>query len=257
MIFNYSFNKLNIMSNTYMRNFNCKDEELPVIARFVAFSLKRDLTDFTAYSPIFTTDYVTEFETKISIVADLVEPKTETLAKSVITSRYTSTIEGLTSSVNHLSGYIKLAKTELKFSDAAFGLGALRKSIINNDVEGVIDQLHFVLANINTYKAPLVTKGLTEELIETFSGAFQSLKADKQAQYEITSNRKAIVQNNVLTLNDLYNQITEINAVGKILYKGNNAAKLADYTFSSLLKKVRQLSKVKPAESAKNTDNNK
>ena len=166
-------------------------------------------------------------------------------------------MEGLTSSVNHLSGYIKLAKTELKFSDAAFGLGALRKSIINNDVEGVIDQLHFVLANINTYKAPLVAKGLTEELIETFSGAFQSLKADKQAQYEITSNRKAIVQNNVSTLNDLYNQITEINAVGKILYKGNNAAKLADYTFSSLLKKVRQLSKVKPAESAKNTDNNK
>ena len=42
------------MVNFPPRNFNCKDEELPVISRFVAFSVKRDLDDFLAYSPNLT-----------------------------------------------------------------------------------------------------------------------------------------------------------------------------------------------------------
>lgn len=229
---------------------------MPVVAKFVAFSLKRDLTDFTAFSPIFTTNYVTIFETKITSIADLVEPLTETLAKSVITARYTATLKGLTNSVNHLSGYIKLAKAELNITDAAFGLAALRKSISKNDVEAAIDNLHFILANIDTYKVPLVAKGLTDEFIETLTVALNSMSEDKQKQYEITSNRRSIVQNNLSLLNDVYGQITEINSVGKILYKANDAAKLADYTFTDLLKKVRQVSKAIPPESAKNTNTN-
>jgi len=42
-------------------------------------------------------------------------------------------------------------------------------------------------------------------------------------------------------LNELYDQIGEILSVGKILYKGKDAAKLSDYTFTELLKKVRQV----------------
>jgi hypothetical protein len=44
-------------------------------------------------------------------------------------------------------------------------------------------------------------------------------------------------------LNELYEQIGEILLVGKILYKATNPAKLADYTFTELLKKVRQVVK--------------
>jgi len=41
------------MAQNHARNYNCKDEELPVICRFAAFSLKRDIADFTAFSPKF------------------------------------------------------------------------------------------------------------------------------------------------------------------------------------------------------------
>jgi len=231
------------MSTTNNRSFNCKDEELPIVAKFVAFSLKRDLADFTAFSPKFTTSYVTDFETRITTISDLLEPQAETLAKSQITARYTATMAGLIDPINRISGYIKLAKADLNFTDASFGLSALRKSIEKNDVEGAIANLHIVLANINTYKAQLAAQGLTDEFIGGLTAAWQSMAADKQQQYEIISNRRSIVQNNVSLLNDVYNQITEINSVGKILYKGTDNAKLSDYTFSDLLKKVRQTSK--------------
>ena len=80
------------MNSRNNRNFNCKDEELPVVSKAVAFGLKRDLVDFTAFSPKFTTDYVTDFEMKIVTVSDLLEPQSETLAKKLITGRYTATI---------------------------------------------------------------------------------------------------------------------------------------------------------------------
>lgn len=242
------------MNSTNNRNFNCKDEELPVVAKFVAFSLKRDLADFTAFSPMFTTSYVTSFETKITSITDLVEPQSETLAKSVITARYTATMNSMIDSANRISGYIKLAKADLKINDASFGLPALRKSIEKNDVEGAIANLHIVLVNINTFKATLAAKGLTDEFISNLTAASQSMSADKQQQYEITSNRRSIVQSNVSLLNDVYNQIAEINSVGKILYKGNDAAKLSDFIFTDLLKKVRQVRKDSTIDSANNTN---
>jgi hypothetical protein len=226
------------MMNT--RLFNCKDEELPVVSKAVAFALKRDLAEFTAYSPKFDELYVTGFETKITVVTDLLEPQSETLAKRIITERYSATMNGLIDPINRVTGYLNLAKVNLNITPASFGFTALRKSIENHDVESVIDDLHIVLANIHTYKAPLAAQGLTDGLIDVMTAAFNSMAADKQQQIEITSNRRSIVQNNVSLLNELYEQISEILSVGKILYKATNPAKLADYTFIELLKKVRQ-----------------
>lgn len=221
------------------RIFNCKDEELPVVSKAAAFALKRDLAEFSAYSPKFNGVYVTDFETKITVVTDLLEPQSETLAKKIITERYSATMNGLIDPINRVTGYLNLAKVNLNITPASFGFAALRKSIENHDIEGVIDDLHIVLANIHTYKAPLAEQGLTDGLIDVLTAAFKSMAADKQQQIEITSNRRSIVQNNVSLLNELYEQVGEILSVGKILYKATNPAKLADYTFTELLKNVR------------------
>lgn len=236
------------MNVTNNRNFNCKDEELPIVAKFVAFSLKRDLADFAAFSPKFSPGYVADFEMKITTVSDLLEPQSETLAKSLITQRYSATINGLTNPLARVSGYLKLADASLKISDAGFGLSAVRKCIDKNDVEGVISTLHVVLENINTYRAPLAAQGLTDEFIRSLNDVSQSLAADKQQQYEITSNRRSIVQNNISVFNAVWEQTSEILKIGKVLYKGTNPAKLADYTYAQLLNKVRQVSKGTPKD---------
>jgi hypothetical protein len=60
------------------RSYNCKDEELPVVCRYALSCVRRDLSDFTAFSPVFNEDYLNGFQTKINLVDELVSPKIET-----------------------------------------------------------------------------------------------------------------------------------------------------------------------------------
>jgi len=178
----------------HSRNFNCKDEELLVVAGFIASGFRRDLADFSAFSAKFDASYAERFEAQIAEAFNLVEPQSETLAKSIITERYSSTILGLTDPVNRISGYLKLAKNQLKVSATTFGLTALRKSVWTNDVEGVIANLHVVLSNVEAHKAILADKGLADSLIDMLKNAANSLMEDKQEHFKITSNRKAAKQ---------------------------------------------------------------
>lgn len=236
------------MKSVNPRLFHCKDEELPVVLKAVAFAFIRDLADFSAFSPTFTEAYATNYETRVTTVCDLLEPQSETLAKKIITERYTSTMTGLIDPINRVTGYLNLAKKNLNITPTAFGLAALRKGIRFHDVEGVIDSLHVVLENIRTYKTPLAEKGLTDEQITVLTTAFSTMAADKEKQIEITSHRRATVQDNVSLLNEVYRQAAEISSIGKILYKSTNTAKLADYTFTQILKNVKQTSRKSSAD---------
>jgi len=228
------------MAQNHARNYNCKDEELPVICRFAAFSLKRDIADFTAFSPKFTAAYAAGFESKIAAVSEVVEPKSETLELKTITGRLYGTLDGLIDPINRLSGYIALAKKNLTISSADFGITQLRKGINTRDAEGALKSLHTVNANIAKFNDILSAQGLTEGLSNAFVAASASIAADKQMQYEIVSNRKTIVQNNIALFNTLFDQLSEICTVGKVLYKTTNALKLQEYTFNELKKRVRR-----------------
>ena len=231
------------MASLKQRSYNCKDEELPVICGFAAFSLKRDLADFTSYAPKFTAAYVTDFETKIASVNEVIMPKSETLELKTITARLYAAMDGLTDPINRVAGYLKLANGGLTMNAADFGLTLLRKNVTGRNAEGVISSLHTVNNNLTKYAAELGVQGLTPELAARFANAGISIAADNQKQYEILSYRKGIVQNNLGLFNSLYRQLTEILRVGKILYKAGDAAKLQDYTFNALLKQVRIVSR--------------
>jgi hypothetical protein len=56
-----------------MKIYNCKNEELPVIAEYLLFSLKRDLSDFMAFSPKFNNAHVTTFDGKIKTANNLIK----------------------------------------------------------------------------------------------------------------------------------------------------------------------------------------
>lgn len=246
------------MNTTVSRLYNCKDEELVPISRFILFSLKRDQADFMAYSANFKPEYVTALEAKITEVSDLVEPASELLTRKLITDRIYTTMNGLIDPINRLSGYVTLARKSLGVTPADFGITGLRKSITNGDAEGVVKNLHLILSNIATYKAMLSQQGLTEDLINELSTSATSIAADKQQQYEITINRRTIIQNNGAILNGLYEQLSQVMTIGKILYKATDKVKLSEYTFADLLKKVRVGSKkedTKPVETVSATNN--
>ncbi|MDR2424895.1 MAG: hypothetical protein LBD59_09270, partial [Prevotellaceae bacterium] len=192
-------------------------------------------------------------EGKIKTARELLNPKSETAELKVITARLYATVNGLSSTANSLSTYIKMAGKDVPFSSSDFGISLLRNKIRSKDVEGVLQGLRLVNANILKYRDALMTQGLTEDFIAQLNAAATSIAADNQAQYEIKENRKTLVQSNIMVFKDLYTSITELCEVGKNLYRGKNAQKLTEYTFSNLLKNVRVWHKAKE----KKTDNDK
>jgi hypothetical protein len=231
------------MTTITPRNYNCKDEELPVVCGFLALSLVRDLNDFTSFSPQFDTTYVDTFKTKIDAADELVQPKSETVELKMLNESMYTTLDSLIAPINYVEGYLELAKKTVPLSSTDFGLSPLRKSVRSRDVESVLKLLHTVETNLTKYKSDLEAKGLTETLAAKFTEAGTLLATDKNKKYELVSTRMALVQNNLGVLNDLYDQLVEITKIGKILYKQTNKAKLNDYTFSYLMKQVRRVEK--------------
>ena len=231
------------MAAPFARKYSCKDEELPRICYFAAFSFKRDLADFNAYSPLFDDKYYNSFIGKIAVVTELVEPKSEIIEQRIITERFYSIMDSMIDPINRLTGYVEMVEASLKHTPTDFGLTELREGIYKKDTENVIKNLHTVNENIGKHKEILTTKGLKEELIGKFASAYTQVSDDKQKQFEIGSNRQNIVQNNLGELNGLYDQLTEILSKGKMLYKFTDPAKLKEYTFSELKKRVRKVNK--------------
>jgi len=231
------------MENNNSRDYNCKDIELIVICGFTVYSLKRDLTSFTKYSPKYNDEYVTALEAEIETAKELVEPQSELVEQKAITDHMHTCMESMLEPLKWVKGYIELAGTGINISAKDFGLIDTRKSVEKQDIEGVIKGMHTVNSNIEKYKSILVEQGLSDELQTRLLSDAQSIADDRQKQYELVTNRKALLQNNVGLLNALYAKIAKIHAVGKILFKGNDPIKLQEYTLSDLLKKVRRTSK--------------
>jgi hypothetical protein len=224
-----------------LRIYNCKNEEVPVIGRFLVYPLRRDIKEFSAFLPkIFTNDYIVVFEQKIEDVNNLINPQAETVELKDATNHMYLVMDGLIVPIDMVSGYIKFTKGAIPISVRDFGLTALKQKIRSRDSEGVLKNLRIVNNNLEKYRSQLVGQGFDENIITRFTEALPAIEADNQRQFEIVNRRKEIVENNIGTINDLYKTIIEICNVGKVLYKGKNDLKVKDYTFAELKKNVRK-----------------
>jgi hypothetical protein len=228
------------MDKKNLRKYNCKNEELPVICRYALSNLQRDLTDFSAFSPIINDEYIMKFSAKIDLVDELVSPKIETDELKKITQRLYQTMDSLLDPVAKLRGYLSLAKDSVGVSPKDFGLTLLSRKITDRDAEGVRQNLIVVGSYIKKYIEPLMAVGLNNKTIEQFEAAVSAITNDNQLQFDILNKRKAIVQKNNKILNELYEDLMALLEVGKSLYKKNDPAKSKEYTFNSLIKSVRR-----------------
>lgn len=226
--------------NKIQRQYSCKDEELLPISKFTSYSLKRDKAEIKAVYSTINDEYITQTDAMINAVEELLEPQAERLAKKQIDERLAQNLVNSVSQVNYLEGFLRLAKNDLNMKPADFGISALRKAIHVNDIESVVKNFSIVRTHIETYKVVLFTHGMSEGFLNGFDTLMNAISNDRQKQFEINSNRKAILQENVQKLNELYLRLTDIYLIGKTVYKAANPAKLAEYTFSKLLQNVRK-----------------
>ncbi|MDR2383784.1 MAG: hypothetical protein LBD76_07895 [Prevotellaceae bacterium] len=223
------------------RNYNFKDEELPVICRNAALCLKRDLADFAAFSKVFNDDYVNKFEEKINFVDELVYPKTETNELKEITKRLYETMDSLIDPIAKIRNYLLLAKkTTGGVTAKDIGLAMLSRKISDRDAKGTCQNLLLIIAFLEKYREQLYTVGFSDDIIEQFNDAVSSITEKNRLQSNITGKRKAIVQTNVSVLNNLYTQLMDVLNIGKSLYRGVNSFKFKEYSLSSLKKGIRR-----------------
>ncbi len=225
---------------TITRTYPCRAEELPVVAQFLVFTLNRDSTDFETYSPMFNRTYISAFEQKTAEAKTLAAPETETAILRAITTRLYERMDQLLIQVNRIKGYVALAGAALPISVDNFGFKTLQKALYDKDVEKILREAGLVAKNLETYNEAIVPVGFTAEQKTLFTETVAGINADNQTQFEIVSGRKQLVQDNIGVFNELYGLIKEICRVGKILYKSTNPAKSQDYTFRSLLRKIRR-----------------
>ena len=234
-----------------MKTYNCKNEELPVIAGYLHSSLKRDLADFTAFSPKFDGTYVATFEGKIVAVTEVLNPRTETVELKAVTERLYKRMDSLLDPIARVEKYVKIAGSEIPVSIKDFGFSQLRLKIKTKDAEGMLAVLKTVNNYLDTYKSALMAQGLSDELIAVFSSSSAAVHNDNQLQYEIVTNRKKLVDSNAHLLNELYGYISEICDTGKVVYRGNAVA-MKEYTFTELKKRVRIVHKIHDEKSSSN-----
>jgi hypothetical protein len=233
--------------STNPRDYNCKDEELPVIGGFVLSNMEKDLADFTAYSPKFDAAYVSNFESLNAQVSELVTPAEETVQLKTITTRLYGNMKKLQQPLNWLENYLEMAEGLVPVSVADFGISGLRQAITLCDAENVLKQLRVVNRNIVRYTDALTAQGFTAEQADLFVGSVALIDQDNNAQHAILSNRAQMVEANIGMLNGLNAIIKRVCKTGKALYKGSKPAKVPDYTFSDLKKEVRHQAKMKEA----------
>jgi len=233
------------MISTPMRSYSCKDEELTAIAGFVLFSFGRDSSDFSAYSPVFDSGYNARFQSKIEAARELVQPRLETIELKTVTDGIYKALDQLNVKVGFIEGYLQLA-SQIPISATDFGILPFRKSVRYHDLESVFTHIRTIEANIQRYKDLLMDAGLKQPVIDEFNATLEHLIIQRNRRYQLISERNLRVQSNLGLLNDLYNDISTICKIGKIIYKIAAPAKIKEYTFAQLMKQVRRTEK--PAE---------
>lgn len=225
------------MAAIVVRTYSCKDEEVPVIGGFALSNLQRDLADFTVFSPRFNKDYVSMFDAKINSVKQLTSAEMDTVEHKKITEQIKIDCEAISLELNKVQSYLMLSKT-IKISQADFGITSTRRSINSKDIESILNNLKTLNLNINKYRQDLQLEGMSDELIEHLIQLTQNIDLNKQLQYQIISNRRLRVQDNISQINDLFAIVNEVLSVGRALYKKIDPAREKDYNMTELKKRV-------------------
>lgn len=228
--------------------FNLRIEEIPVLGGFVKNSFVRDQQDFLEYSPDFNATYLKKYVSKLEAVESLINPIKLTKELSVITERIYSNLVGLRPLLNRLEGYANRASGNLTIAPKDFGIKEVRAKITSRNVEATLNNLKILLENVDNNFEALKTKGYSEDARKEIGSLQKAIKDDNLAQNVKMDERENHVRTNIVVLNELWEQITDIMDSGKRIYKSVDSVKAKDYTITALKKRLSQEGKRKNIE---------
>ncbi|MCX8532089.1 hypothetical protein [Chryseobacterium luquanense] len=203
-----------------------KEEYVPV-ADALLNSLTRDLDLFQSENHLFTSDYLAGMQNK----TDELRAKETGDAFLVMQKQTTQDLYALGNDINKP---IKLLNLVLKKSNIETSLGSnVLKKIKKRNFEGVLQDLKGLKEVISSQSALLISNGMkadTENVLET---AFNTITAKSNEQTNFRQQRKAFTSVNKQLYSEVYQYISDVAKLGKIIFQGEQKA--SEYTIDNLI----------------------
>jgi hypothetical protein len=218
--------------------FHGKIDDLPVIAEFVLESLERDIKDFSAYSPVFTPEFIVIVRGKVVVCQGAMRAWVFIKELKSTTAKLYGEIAGARVKVNALEGYVKLASNNLDVAPKDMGIHEVRKAINADNAETLPHAIRQLLVSVKRNFAALQAVGLKQCLVDELEAQPAVIDELNLRQNTLESERNRLTEADMHLFNDLWLTIAPIFETGKALYKGVDEAKLKDYTFAELERRL-------------------
>lgn len=220
------------------KKFNCKMQDIPVIAGFLLSSMERDKADFISFSPMYADPFMADLRDKQNECYEIVKAADVLKHQKVVKTQIDTSVAQLRVLLNKNEGYLKLAEKELDIKLDDFGIKATRNGIAKNDIEKTISEGRTLVINLKRNATILNAKGLKQEGIEEVAIAINELNTLNEKHNTLKNDRSRAAGDNNVKLNEMWDLISMITSAGRALYKGSDAIKLKEYTMSNLQKRV-------------------
>lgn len=220
------------------RKFKCKLEEVPVVSDMLIASLRKDLAEFTGFSPQFSIPFIDSMVVKRDQCNALVNSGSLTKEIKAVTAQILAMSKELGLKVNRLDNYIQMAGTSLDVAVSDMGVSAVRHEIGKGNSEGTVTSTRNLMRSIDRNITVLQTKGLKPEFVTEVIGFNEEISSLNALQNSKTSERNRLTDSNMGIFNELWDLNTLVLNTGKALYKGVDEVKLKDYTLSVLLSRI-------------------
>ena len=220
------------------KKFNCKMEDLPVMAGFAIQSLETDKVDFLDFSPVYGDDFIPNAKAKQKECSELVKQEDVLKLQKKVTQEINTMLKGMRNDINKIEGYLLLTANQLDIAVLDFGLAGLRINISKKNVEGVCSDIQSLVVKLKRNEAVLSDKGMKTALLDDIVAQSEKLDKLNLSQNDFKNKRSRTASDNIKIFNELWDMLNTILDGGRSLYKANDKVKYKEYTLSQLKKRV-------------------
>ena len=214
-------------------------EELPVVADLLLCYLDDDRSEFLAFSDKFNAAYSRQVSEQILKVRNLIPAKIITSERVKVTEELYYKMDIIYMKLNFVQAYAEMANGTMNVHSTDFGIRKSKQQLKARNVEGALSKLKVVEQSINDNLEALQAKGFKKDLIKEILETSDDIARLNLLQELKNMERKELVVKNHREYERLWNYITEISRIGKLVLV-HNKSKMNDYKFCKLLTHVRK-----------------
>lgn len=205
-----------------------KQEDYTAVADFMLVNLERDLKDFTKVFKTIDNDFLQAFKDANQELKNATSSVLVRQTQKQTTKEIYEKADSFKEKLSLLKVYIKRAKLEVPL---------LQETILalqNRNIEKVIKNTREFLPFINENKDKI--KDMPNDFLSDIPNIIIEFETKNTEQNLLMSKGKQTTSEVKPLYKELYNYISEVAEVGKIVYK--NTSKKEDYTISKVLQRM-------------------